>query len=127
MILGEKIKHLRGSHGMNQAQLARRAAVSQATISRLESGQQDQVSLGTLRRLAHALRTPVGFLMSESEEPSISDWVEVDPDLKALVDVYLHLSQTRRDQLLDFSFFLHGGGPQRGGEEDNGTDDALLT
>ena len=52
--LGEQVRRLREARGMSQADLARRIAVSQSAIARLEAGGVDP-KVGTLERLSWAL------------------------------------------------------------------------
>lgn len=49
------IARLREKKGLTQRQLARQLKTSQQTISRIESPQNDSLSLRTLIKLAHAL------------------------------------------------------------------------
>ena len=58
-----RILELRRARGWSQAELARRAGVRQATISRLESGAATKLDLGVLERLAGALETDPGYLL----------------------------------------------------------------
>src|SRR5687767_3699867 len=72
MNIGRAIKLCRTGRAVTQAELARRASVSAATISLIESGERD-ASLGTLRDIALALGVPleiVVFLASNSAELS---------------------------------------------------------
>jgi predicted transcriptional regulator len=57
-----RIKQLRKKRGMTQEALARSAEVSLPYIGRLETGHYDP-KLSTLRKLAKALRVPVGKLV----------------------------------------------------------------
>jgi DNA-binding XRE family transcriptional regulator len=61
------LRALRKGLDLTQAELAQRADVTQATISDLESGEQQMANFATLRRLAKALRVSVGDLF---EKPS---------------------------------------------------------
>ena len=70
MTLGEKITDLRHRLGISQRQLADRCGVTQATLSRAESGQVRQLRAGTLKRLAEALSVSVDDLLSRKPEPS---------------------------------------------------------
>jgi transcriptional regulator with XRE-family HTH domain len=53
-----RIRELREKAGWSQAELARRARVGQATVSRIEAGATKGVDLQTLERLARALKVP---------------------------------------------------------------------
>ncbi len=57
-----RLKELRAKRNMSQADLARASGVSREYIARLELAQQDP-TLGTLEKLAKALRVKVGKLV----------------------------------------------------------------
>jgi transcriptional regulator with XRE-family HTH domain len=57
------VKRLREAKGLTQAELAKKAKVTQPYITMLESGQRKEPSLATLRRLAKALGVPVTELL----------------------------------------------------------------
>lgn len=57
------VKRLRTQRGLTQIALAKKTHVSQAFIAQLETGEQDNPTLTTLRRLAKALNTTVGKLV----------------------------------------------------------------
>lgn len=68
MRIGERIAELRTAHGLSQTQLAKNAAVSQATIGKLESG----ITSGSshLHKIARALGTTPEYLNGETDDPS---------------------------------------------------------
>lgn len=57
-----RLKKLRAERGMTQEALAEKAGLSRSYIARLELGQQDP-TLGTLEKLAKALKVTVGELV----------------------------------------------------------------
>lgn len=57
------VKRLRTQRGLTQAELAKKTKVSQAFIAQLETGEQTNPKLDTVRRLAKALKTSVGELV----------------------------------------------------------------
>ena len=57
-----QLKRLRVARGMTQQALAKKASLTQVHIARLESGNHDP-TLGTLQRLAKALKVKVGELL----------------------------------------------------------------
>jgi len=59
--LSKVIKHLMGD--MTQAELAKKADVTEAYISQLLRGKRKNPSLAILKRLARALGVPVGELL----------------------------------------------------------------
>jgi len=65
MPIGETLKALRTQRGWGQAELARRAGITQPVISVLESGRQDSARSDTLVKLAEALEVEVGNFFAE--------------------------------------------------------------
>ncbi len=60
--LGMKIRRLRVRRGVSQEVLAKKARISRGYLARLELGWHDP-TVGTLKKLARALRLPVGELL----------------------------------------------------------------
>lgn len=61
--LGAVLKALREGKGLTQATLAKKAGVTEAYVSMIESGERKAPSLPVLRRLATALGVPVTELL----------------------------------------------------------------
>ena len=59
---GTRLKQLRAERQMSQANVAKASGLSREYIARLELGQQDP-TLGTMRKLAKALKVKVGVLV----------------------------------------------------------------
>ena len=57
-----KLKSIRGTKGMSQAELAKRAKITREYVNRLEAGHYDP-TVGVLQRLAKALGVPVTALL----------------------------------------------------------------
>jgi len=57
------VKKMREEQGVTQAQLAKKAGVTEAYVSMIEGGVRKNPSLPILKRLAHALGVPVGELL----------------------------------------------------------------
>jgi transcriptional regulator with XRE-family HTH domain len=58
--VGERIRAARKGRRWSQDRLAKRADLSRATISRIESGDHHVAEADTLFRIAHALDVPIG-------------------------------------------------------------------
>ena len=58
-----RIKELRTVQGLTQKQLAERAKIRQATVSKLESGRVKLIDLEVLEKLAKALDCDPGYLI----------------------------------------------------------------
>lgn len=67
--IGRRLKALREAHGMKQVELAEVAGISQATLSRIESGK-GPVEAATALRLAMALKVKMKALTSTAHP----DW-----------------------------------------------------
>jgi transcriptional regulator with XRE-family HTH domain len=68
MHLGERIKRLRTERGLTQTELAVRAEVSQAIISRLEGKVRNNVNADVLKALAKALGCTTDYLVGMHED-----------------------------------------------------------
>jgi Predicted transcriptional regulator len=62
-----RFRELRHALGLTQAELARRAGVRRATVSRLENARVSAIDLDVLERLANVLGIEPGFLLSRTE------------------------------------------------------------
>ncbi len=69
--LGQRVRTARGLRGMSRKVLARVSGISERYIAQLESGQ-GNVSIVLLRRVAHALATPLEDLIPSGE--TTPDW-----------------------------------------------------
>jgi len=106
MSLQERVKECREKKGMNQKQLAEASGITQATISRIESGDVEQVKSEALRKLAEALGVTVDYLVGKTDKLSPNDVLRSDPTAKYIFRGYEKLSATEREQLKNFVRFL---------------------
>lgn len=60
---GEHVRALRVKKGLRQVDLAERARIRQATISRIETGDASRVTVDMLEAIADALGVPVADLL----------------------------------------------------------------
>jgi XRE family transcriptional regulator, master regulator for biofilm formation len=63
MRLGHNVSSLRLRMGLTQAQLASKAKTQQSYISKIETGEMNNVGLDILERLAAALEVPINTLL----------------------------------------------------------------
>ena len=61
-----RLKELRLALGLTQAELASRAGIRRATVSRIENAQVTAIDLRVLERLADVLAVDPGFLLSRT-------------------------------------------------------------
>lgn len=68
MTIGTIVKQRREAKRWNQTELAEKASIKQATISRLESGVSDNITIENLRNLAAALGCTVVDLLPDTDK-----------------------------------------------------------
>ena len=71
--LAQRIAELREDKHMNQAELAKKLGVSQQFISQIETGQESNLTMGTLLRLATTLgrALKISFPKASKNNPSL--------------------------------------------------------
>jgi XRE family aerobic/anaerobic benzoate catabolism transcriptional regulator len=69
--LGERVRAWRNAQGMTRRQLAQASGVSERYLAQLEAGR-GNISVLLLRRVARAMRVPVGELVREDTAPRAS-------------------------------------------------------
>jgi DNA-binding Xre family transcriptional regulator len=67
MSIGEIVKERRKAKKLNQTELAEKAGITQATVSRLESGKEDNTTIENLRSIAAALSCSVVDLLPDTD------------------------------------------------------------
>jgi len=65
MPLNKKLKELRESRGMTQEELSRASGVGRVTISRIETGELENTTVGTISKLASGLSVNEGELFGD--------------------------------------------------------------
>lgn len=103
---GEKVKVKRAEKGLSQAELAKMTGLTQATISRIESGEVTQLRSANLKRLAGVLGVTIDFLVGKKDRMSFEDTLAADKTAKVIFRGYEKLSEERRKQIRDFVEFL---------------------
>lgn len=114
--LSARLQRLMAQRGMQQRQLARRARLSEASISRLLTGEQANPTTRTLQALAEALGVDLRDLLLEGEPPP-TPAAESEAVLLAL---YRLLSPEERGRIVGYAEAiaeqrrLREGGSQEG-------------
>jgi|ERR1700730_5226644 transcriptional regulator with XRE-family HTH domain len=67
--VGRRIRRKRQMLGWSQGDLARRMAMRQSQLSRLERGEFKHIDLEQLRQLIEVLQTSADFLLARSDDP----------------------------------------------------------
>ena len=65
--MGYKIREIRESKGMSQAELCEKSGITRTTIWKLELGEDEVTTSKTLLKIAEALEVPVGELFSANK------------------------------------------------------------
>ena len=82
MALSDQVRRYRLERGLTQAELARRARISKAYLSQLESGSGGtRPSADILYRLAFALGTSAGELLEKQNANSQGELPQIPPEL----------------------------------------------
>lgn len=99
MMIGRNVKRLMEPRGWQQADLARRCQVSEASISRIISGEQTNPTVRTLAAMAAALECPVSHLLAEPASPPVA----ADSAEAVMVDLYRLLSSNEQAKVLEYA------------------------
>lgn len=67
-----RVRELRETLGLTQAELAERAGIRRATVNRIENARVTAIDLGVLESLAQALGVEPGFLIIRDAKPARS-------------------------------------------------------
>lgn len=94
MNIGQKIKEIRESQNISMNNLAQICEVSQANLSRIESGQQ-QPAFDTLERIITALGYTLGDFFS-------ADKARLEPDIRHLLNIIQTLRPSQKQALQTF-------------------------
>jgi transcriptional regulator with XRE-family HTH domain len=94
-IRGDRVKDLRERRGLTQGQLAQYGGASQSYISDIESGKQTNVGSGKLVGIARVLKTNVGYLVGDTDDPRPSDtvWSEIPASKRRVIEKFLALAE----------------------------------
>jgi transcriptional regulator with XRE-family HTH domain len=85
MPLGKTIEALRVARGWSNAELARRANVTQGTMQRIESSGSVKTTVQNMQKIARALDVTIDTLLSETTVDAIVDRLnEFDQRISAL-------------------------------------------
>ena len=104
--IGKRVKALRKSAGLTQAQLADLVGITQPSLSSIESDQSTKIRAATMNGLADALRTTTQYILFGREDGRS---LENEIEQAELAHIYEDLPPDRRAQLLGFARGLHLG------------------
>lgn len=106
--LGSRVKSTRETRETSQGALARSAGISQAALSRIESGKAAHVEARTVAKLADALGVTTDFLLGRVDESrsAVELFLGMDYLAQPFMQEYVRLSDDRRRQLHDYAVYL---------------------
>lgn len=104
--LGARLRAARDYVGLSQDLVAQHLGVSRPAISAMERGTR-KVSSVELKKLARLYGKPVAFFLGEETDPVL----EADEVSAALFRATRQLSDSDRQQVLQFAEFLRHSGP----------------
>lgn len=107
MQLAIRVQALREQRGLNQKELAEASGITQATISRIESGQVEELKSESLKGLAKGLGVTVDYLVGRTDKQSASDIADADPTAKRILERYAELSPAGRHAVREFVEFVY--------------------
>ncbi len=113
MTLGQKTKQLRTKLGLTQRDVANRAMISQASVSRLESDLTLQLKSNALSRLAQALNTTIDHLVGKEDLLTPEDILRSDPTIGELLKLYSVLDAEDRQYVLGWMRYLVNSSGQK--------------
>lgn len=106
MEIQDRIKERRKSLGLTLKDVAKALGVTEATVSRYETGEIRNVKLNNFAELARVLKCTPGYLMGWEDSPegtaasSTAAPVSMDPRKNAIDHYYPNLSDESKDELL---------------------------
>ena len=82
--IGSRIAERRKMLKLSQAELARKAGVSRATLDALENGRAGELGFSKLTRLLSALGLELALQTASSQRPTLDELMQEDRDDKSL-------------------------------------------
>lgn len=108
MYIGQKLRNRRLELNLTMLQVAKKTGVSEATVSRWESGDIANMKRDKIVALANALQVSPAFIMGWEEESnnktksSKSNCVNLTSDEKNLLDNYSQLNNDGKDKAQEY-------------------------
>ncbi|MEL6150741.1 MAG: helix-turn-helix transcriptional regulator [Chloroflexota bacterium] len=102
VINGERIANIRKDRSLTQVELASLSDLSQQTISALERGDMDDISVSRLARIASVLEVSVCDLLYDHEDRATALPGDIDPGLRNSILMLVDMDRT--DQIRTANF-----------------------
>ena len=106
MGIGKRVRGLREERGLTQKDLKEATGLSQATISRIESGEFNNLRGNTVIKLADALRVTTDYLLGRTDASGPQHIFGADLGAKALLNIHELLGMEDKRMLESFAEFL---------------------
>ena len=91
----DRVKMLRETADLQQGDAAFRMGISQAHLSRIESGQVQSVGIGVLKKIADIYQVSIEYLIGVSDDPYPRGKTKMTEDEAELLYIYASLSSPR--------------------------------
>lgn len=104
--IGTRVRALREQRGLTQLDLRNATGLSQATISRIEGGEFQNLRGDTLVKLADSLRVTTDYLLGRSDDDVRQHPFGTDLGARALLKIYEGLCEENKRTLGEFAEFL---------------------
>lgn len=104
--IADRVRNLREERGLTQLDLSRATGLSQATISRIESGEFKNLRGETLTKLSIALRVTTDYLLGRSDAAVPQHPFGIDLGARALLRIFEGLDEENKRTLGAFAEFL---------------------
>lgn len=111
MHFSEVVHQQRRKLKMTQRQLAKNTVMTQASISRIESGKVNNLRPSTLVKLATTLNITIDYLLGRTEKLSSSDLLLADPNAQELFDCFGKLSLIEQKEMVKYAKYLASSYP----------------
>ena len=82
--IGTEIANQRKKLGLTQAELARKASVSRATLDALENGRTGELGFSKITKLLSALGLELNLKEARSRRPTLEELIQEDHDAQGL-------------------------------------------
>lgn len=103
---GQRVKVKREEKGMTQVDLAKASDLTQATISRIESGEVTQVRSENLKKLSQALGVTIDFLVGKSLKMGIEETIAANPTAHAIFRGLESLPEDKKEEVQNYVNYL---------------------
>ena len=106
MSFAEKVRVKREELRLTQKELAERAGLTQATISRIEHGEVKQLKSKAVAALAKALKVTIEFLVGPGVRMGFEDTLSADETARVIFRGYERLPKEKREEVKNYVEFL---------------------